>query len=404
MPAASADTTRASASEPLMSLAFRQRRPDSGLGNIRSSPSDPRRNVDWVLMLVVAAQATIGCFVIYSASRTKQPDPFLYVTRQVVFLIAAIVAMVIVMAVDYEALRERARLLYFLTVVMLVLVIVIGTVSGGAALSFDLGPLKLQPAEFAKATVLLALASYLAEERSDEVSYARFLGGLMLVGVPGALIILQPDLGSASVLVAMAMGVLLVAGARPRYIALVTVMAVVTVIAAVISGVVNRYQLRRIEAFFDQNSTDPALAEYIYQPRNAMRAMAIGGITGKGWLEGSLTNARNDIPVQWADFPFSAVGEQFGLVGCAVVIGLFAIILLRIWRIAHLSKDLLGTYICAGVFTMILWQVFQNVAMTLGIMPVTGLPMPFISYGGSSLVTFMVLIGLVQNIHMRRYR
>jgi rod shape determining protein RodA len=189
-----------------------------------------------------------------------------------------------------------------------------------------------------------------------------------------------------------------------KYIALITAMALATVVAAVVSGIVNRYQLARIEAFFNQNSTDPALVDYIYQPRNAVRAIATGGITGKGWLEGPLTNARNDIPVQWADFPFSAVGEQFGLVGCAVLVGLFALVLLRIWRIAHLSKDMLGTYICAGVFTMILWQVFQNIAMTLGIMPVTGLPMPFISYGGSSLLAFFAMIGLVQNVHMRRYR
>ncbi len=387
-----------------MALTLLQRKPDSGLGNIRSSPSDPSRNIDWVLMLAVAVQATIGCFVIYSASRTKQADPFVYVTRQVIFLIGAVVAMVVVMAIDYEALRERARFFYGVTLMVLVLVLVTGTVSGGARLSFDVGPIKLQPAEFAKVTVLLALAAYLAEERSDEVSYPRFLGGLMLVGAPVVLVILQPDLGGASVLVAMAMGVLLVAGAKPRYIALITLMSLATVVAAVISGVVNRYQLARIEAFFNQSSTDPALRDYIYQPRNAMRAVAVGGLTGKGWLEGSLTNARNDIPVQWADFPFSAVGEQFGLVGCAVLLGLFAIILLRIWRIAHLSKDMLGTYLCAGAFTMILWQVFQNVAMTLGIMPVTGLPMPFISYGGSSLVSFFVLIALVQNVHMRRYR
>ncbi|MEN9506598.1 MAG: rod shape-determining protein RodA [Actinomycetota bacterium] len=387
-----------------MAVTLMQRRPDSGLGNLRSSPSDPGRNIDWVLMALVAALATIGCFVIYSASRTKLDDPYVYVTRQVVFLIAGVIGMVIVMALDYEQLRERARFLYGVTVMLLVLVNIMGSVSGGARLSFDLGPLKLQPAEFAKATVLLALASYLAQERSDEVSYPRFLGGLILVGVPGALIIIQPDLGSASVLVAMAMGVLLVAGARMKYIALITAMALATVVAAVVSGIVNRYQLARIEAFFNQNSTDPALVDYIYQPRNAVRAIATGGITGKGWLEGPLTNARNDIPVQWADFPFSAVGEQFGLVGCAVLVGLFALVLLRIWRIAHLSKDMLGTYICAGVFTMILWQVFQNIAMTLGIMPVTGLPMPFISYGGSSLLAFFAMIGLVQNVHMRRYR
>ena len=197
-----------------MALTFLQRKPDSGLGNIKASPSDPSRNIDWFLLLLQAAVATIGCFVIYSASRTKQADPFTFVTRQVVFLIAAVIAMVVVMSIDYETLRERSRFFYGITIMMLVLVNVAGTVSGGARLSFDLGPLRLQPAEFAKATVLLALAAYLAEERSDEVSYPRFLGGLIMVGVPSALIIVQPDLGSASVLVAMAMGVLLVAGAK----------------------------------------------------------------------------------------------------------------------------------------------------------------------------------------------
>jgi rod shape determining protein RodA len=380
------------------------RRPNSGLGNIRSSPGDPSRNVDWLLLLLQCALATIGCFVIYSASRTKQTDPYQYVTRQVVFLIAAALIMGAVMSVDYEWLRERARFFYGVTMMLLVLVVVAGTVSSGARLSFDVGPVKLQPAELAKATVLLALAAYLAEERSDEVSYPRFLGGLIMVGVPSALIIIQPDLGSSSVLVAMAMGVLLVAGAKPKYIALITLMSIVTVIAAVVSGIVNRYQLRRIEAFFNQDASDPQLRDFVYQPRNALRAIATGGLTGKGWLEGPITNAKNDIPVQWADFPFSAIGEQFGLVGCSVVIGLFILVLVRIWRIAHLSKDMLGTYICAGVFTMILWQVFQNVAMTIGLMPVTGLPLPFISYGGSGLVTFFVMFGLVQNVHMRRYR
>lgn len=387
-----------------MPVALLSRRPDSGLGNIRSSPGDPSRNVDWVLLALQAVLATIGCFVIYSASRTKQDDPYQYVTRQVVFLIAAVVAMVVAMSIDYESLRERARFFYGVTIMFLVLVIVAGTVSGGARLSFDLGPINLQPAEFAKVTVLLALATYLSEEKSDEVSYPRFLGGLIMVGVPSALIIVQPDLGTASVLIAMAMGVLLVAGAKLKYIALITLMSAMTVVAAVVSGIVNRYQLRRIEAFFNQDANDPILRDFVYQPRNAIRAIATGGLTGKGYLQGPITNAKNDIPVQWADFPFSAIGEQFGLLGCGVVLGLFALMLLRIWRIAHLSKDMLGTYLCAGVFTMILWQVFQNVAMTIGVMPVTGLPMPFISYGGSSLVTFFVLLGLVQNVHMRRYR
>jgi rod shape determining protein RodA len=182
------------------------------------------------------------------------------------------------------------------------------------------------------------------------------------------------------------------------------VMTIATVAAAFVSGIISSYQIGRISVFLNQDTTDPALKDLAYQPKNAIRAIATGGLTGKGWLQGPLTNAKNDIPVQWADFPFSAIGEQFGLIGCSVVIGLFILVLVRIWRIAHLSKDMLGTYLCAGVFTMILWQVFQNVAMTIGLMPVTGLPMPFISYGGSSLLTFFMLLGLVQNVHMRRYR
>ena len=149
-----------------------------------------------------------------------------------------------------------------------------------------------------------------------------------------------------------------------------------------------------------QSTTDPELQDSVYQVRNAVRAVGTGGLWGKGWLEGPLTNGR-DIPVMWADFPFAAVGEQFGLVGCAALLLLFMIALARIWRIASLSRDLLGTYLCAGVFTMMLWQLFQNVGMTLGIMPVTGLPMPFISYGGSSVLFSAAAVGVLLNVSQR---
>jgi rod shape determining protein RodA len=205
------------------------------------------------------------------------------------------------------------------------------------------------------------------------------------------------------VIVTIAMGVLLVAGAKPKYIALITFLSLATLTAAFVGGLVNRYQTERLRVFLDQETTDPALKDAAYQVRNAIRAVGTGGIWGKGWLQGDLTNERY-VPVMWADFPFAAVGEQFGLVGCAALLGVFVIALMRIWRIATLSRDLLGTYLCAGVFTMLTWQVFQNVGMTLGIMPVNGLPMPFISYGGSSLITYFAMFGIVQSVHMRRMR
>lgn len=384
-----------------MALDFFVRKPDSGLGNIRSSPGDPSRNVDWVLLITQGLLTIIGCFVVYSASWTAvDGDPYVFVTRQVVFAIAASVGMVVVMSLDYEFFKERAMLLYGTTLALLFLLLVMGiVVPSQSEISFDLGPLNFQPAELAKFTTLIALAAYLAEERSDEVSYPRFLGGLMLVGAPAVLIIAQPDLGSASVIVTIAMGVLLVAGAKPKYIALISFLSITTVAGAFVGGFVNHYQQERFRVFFGQTTDENS----VYQVRNAIRALGTGGLTGKGWLEGQLTND-GSVPVMWADFPFAAVGEQFGLLGCAVLLFLFIVALTRIWRIASLSKDLLGTYLCAGVFTMLLWQVFQNVGMTLGIMPVTGLPLPFISYGGSSLLSYFAMFGIVQSVHMRRMR
>lgn len=386
-----------------MAIAFLTRKPDSGLGNIRSSPGDPVRNVDWVLLVTQGLLTVIGCFVVYSASWTRLDDQFAYVTRQVVFAIVACVVMVFVMMVDYEWFKERAAVLYGASIALLVLLLLMGVAQGSDRISFDLGPINMQPAELAKFTTLIALAAYLADERGDEISYPRFLGGLIMVGAPAVLIILQPDLGSASVIVTIAMGVLLVSGAKPKYIALITFLSLATVASAFVGGLVDSYQTERLRVFFNQDTNDPGLVDAVYQVRNATRAVGTGGIWGKGWLQGPLTNGR-DVPVMWADFPFAAVGEQFGLVGGAVLLGIFVIALMRIWRIASLSRDLHGTYLCAGVFTMLTWQVFQNVGMTLGIMPVTGLPMPFISYGGSSLIAYFAMFGIVQSVHMRRMR
>ena len=376
-------------------LSMLQRKPDSGLGNIRSSPADPSRNIDWVLMAGQFALTIAGCFIVFSATRTRTVDPYTFVTRQVIFAIVAAVVMVVVMAIDYEWWKDRARALYVPTIAVLFVLAAYSRYDGEPLLAIDVGPIQIQPAEFAKFVVLLAMCAYLSDERQPEgVSYPRFLGALIIVGIPSVLVIIQPDLGSGSVLIAMTMGVLLVAGAKARYIAAISVLSIATIGAAFAASLVNPYQLTRVRVFFDE--TNPDLQDEVYQVTNAVRAVGTGGLFGKGWLQGPLTNGR-DIPVIWADFPFAALGEQFGLVGCAAVLLVFGIVLVRIWRIASLSRDMFGTYLCAGVFTMLLWQVFQNVGMTMKIMPVTGLPMPFISYGGSSLITWFALLGLVQS-------
>jgi len=383
------------------------RRPDSGLGNIKRGITAPTRSIDWVLMTAVGLLNTIGVFIVYSATRprliSRGSDPFSFAQRQVAFIIVALVAMVVVMWLDYVQLHGNANLLYAGTLFLLVLVLVTGAVIGGARLSFDLGPISVQPSEISKVTTLLLLAGYLARGDTEEVSYEMFIRSLFIVGVPVVLIAVEPDLGSASVVVAMAMGVLLVAGARARYIILITTLSVSSVVAGVVSGVVRDYQLQRITGFLNQNSDSASLQQLITQVRFAKRAVATGGFFGKGYLDGPLTNGRF-IPVQSTDFVFSAVGEQFGMVGCGIVLSLFAVVLWRIFRIARLAQDRLGTLVCTGVFTMILWQAFQNIGMTMGITPVSGVPLPFVSYGGSHTVAFAMMIGLAQSVHMRRFR
>ena len=383
------------------------RRPNSGLGNIRRGFADPTRNIDWVLMGAVAALTVISSFIIYSATRprllNRGADPFQCVQRQMIFVIVAIIVMAVVMWMDYVQLRGSAELFYAVTIVLLILVMVTGAVKGGAKLSFDIGPIALQPSELAKVATLLLLTGFLAEDDSKTVSWERFIQSLFIVGIPVILVAIEPDLGSASVLVACAMGVLLVAGAQIKYISLITSLAVFSAAAGVISGVVKDYQLRRITGFLNQNSDSASLQQLTTQVRFAKRAVATGGFFGKGYLRGPLTNGAF-IPVQSTDFVFSAIGEQFGMLGGMLVLGLFVVVLWRIYRIARIAQDRLGYLICAGVFTMILWQTFQNIGMTMGITPVSGVPLPFVSYGGSHTVAFAIMIGLVQSVHMRRFR
>jgi len=379
------------------------------LGNIRSSPSDPVRNIDWILMLATAGVAVVGLFAIFSSSRPlllqKGLDPFAYTQRQVIFLIAGAFVMAAVMAVDYGDIKERSGALYLGTILALLAVLLIGTgpPGSGANAWFDIGPILVQPSEFAKVTVLVLVAGYLAEERSGDLSYHRFVTGLLLVGVPVGLVLLQPDFGTASVLIALAMGILLVAGANVRYIFFMSVLASATVAALYAADLVKDYQVKRIFAFVNQNSNDKSIEGLIQQVKWSKRAIATGGIFGKGFLKGRITNGHY-VPIQWTDFVFSAIAEQFGLIGTILLLLLYAFMLFRIWRVARLARDDFGLYLCTGVMTMIVWHVFENMGMTMGIMPVTGIPLPLVSYGGSSTVAFLAMIGLVQNVHMRRMR
>jgi len=376
----------------------------SSLG-LRGSYADPIRNIDWILMSAVIVQVIIGLFTVFSATRQRlidqNIDVFVYVQRQVLFVIIAAAVITVVMSLGHDWLRAQSGFLYGGVLLLLVMVLGAGAVTGGARLAFDFGPFSVQPAELAKPVLLILVSSYLSESVPDKIDWHHFVMTLYIVLIPCGLILMQPDLGSASVILAGVAGVLYIGNARRRYLALIGGMFVATAVGLMVAVPGLRYQGNRFVAWFLQNSNNKDLENIVLQVRYAKRAVSTGGFFGKGYLQGPLTNGKY-VPVQFTDFPFSAIGEQFGMVGGAVVLGLFGVILWRIWRTAQMARDRFSFFLASGAFTMVMWQVFQNIGMTLGVMPVSGLPLPFISYGGSHLISSAILIGLVQSIHMRR--
>jgi rod shape determining protein RodA len=372
---------------------------------LRGSYADPIRNIDWILMSAVIAQVIIGLFTVFSATRQRlidqNLDVFVYVQRQVLFVIIAAAVMAIVMSVGHDWLRAQSGFLYGGVLLLLIMVLGTGAVTGGARLAFDFGPFSVQPAELAKPVLLILVSSYLSESTPDKIDWDPFVLTLWLALIPCGLILLQPDLGSASVIIVGVAGVLYVGNARRRYLALISGMFVGTALLLMSAVPGLRYQGDRFVAWFLQNSNNKDLENIVLQVRYAKRAVSTGGFFGKGYLEGPLTNGKY-VPVQFTDFPFSAIGEQFGMVGGAVVLGIFGVILWRLWRTAQMARDRFSFFLASGVFTMVVFQIFQNIGMTLGVTPVSGLPLPFISYGGSHLISSAILIGLVQSIHMRR--
>ena len=392
-----------------MDLAFLNRviprKPSTNPLGLRGSFADPIRNIDWILLSAVIAQVIIGLFTVFSATRQRlidqNLDVFVYVQRQVLFVIIAAAVMAIVMSVGHDWLRAQSGFLYGAVLLLLIMVLGAGAVTGGARLAFDFGPFSVQPAELAKPVLLILISSYLSESVPEKIDWHHFVMTLYIVLIPCGLILMQPDLGSASVILAGVAGVLYVGNARRRYLALIGGMFVATALGLMAAVPSLRYQGNRFVAWFLQNSNNKELENIVLQVRYAKRAVSTGGFFGKGYLQGPLTNGKY-VPVQFTDFPFSAIGEQFGMVGGAVVLGIFGVILWRLWRTAQLARDRFSFFLASGAFTMVVFQIFQNIGMTLGVTPVSGLPLPFISYGGSHLISSAILIGLVQSIHMRR--
>ena len=360
------------------------------------------RHVDLLLLLSAAGISALGALMVLSSTRGTDPDSYdvSYLQRQLVFIGIGVACMVLVASVDYRRLRDRGWLGYLLTVLLLVLVLSpLGTERSGTQAWFQIGAFQLQPAELAKLGVVVAMSAVLASR--DLPLQARWVGvALGVLAIPMGLILAQPDVGTALVFVGIAIGILLVAGVEIRHLVVIVAVGILAVVWVLNSQMLEDYQRARLTTFLDQGSGDDGDG---YNLDQAMIAVGSGGPDGRGLFNGTQTRL-GIVPEQHTDFIFTALGEELGFAGSATMLGLFFVLCWRTWRTAQLARDRFGMLLCVGVLSMLVFQVFQNVGMTLGIMPITGIPLPFMSYGGSSTLTAWIAVGLVLNVHMRRFR
>jgi rod shape determining protein RodA len=377
---------------------------------LRRELQSPVRFADYSLALTAILISLIGVAMNYSATwrilEFNGSDGATYAKRQALFVMAGAVAMILSAAFSYRSLRSLANSAYLLSLAALIGVLFVGVERNGARAWFEVPglPFQLQPSEFAKLTVILALAAFVATHESY-LRLSTLVNAFLLIAVPLGLIYRQPDLGTMLVFVSIGMGMLLISGAQVKHIVITSLLGIIAIFLLLNldafggPSLLRQTQENRLTAFLDP-AYDPQGASY--NLRQSEIAIGAGGVKGQGWLKGSQTNL-NLVPEQKTDFIFTALGEEFGFLGCSILLLLYAYLLARIWWIARMSSDLFGSFICVGVLSMFAFQIFQNVGMTMGIMPITGIPLPFMSHGGSSTVMAFLSIGLVVNVGARRY-
>jgi rod shape determining protein RodA len=347
--------------------------------------------------VVVGLVVLFGLVLLFSATRRFDGGSEI-VGRQVLFTGLGLVMMAALALVDYRRLADWWPVLYLVSLAMLAGVLTpLGSTVNGTQGWYQFGPVVLQPAEVAKLATIVAVAAFLGSV--DRVDLRRLAGALVLIGLPMGLTLVQPDLGSALVFIMIGLGMLVVGGVRMRHLAVLLLVGVVAVVGILGSDTLDQYQKDRLTSFANPEGADPAVR---YNVEQAQTAISSGGLTGYGFGNGPSTRL-GYVPAQQTDFIFSVAGEEFGFVGAGLLVLLFAVVIWRVWRVAQLAADVTGTLLCVGVMSMLLFHVFENIGMNLGIMPVTGIPLPFVSQGGSSMLASCMAVGLVQSVHMHRF-
>ncbi|MBD8070135.1 rod shape-determining protein RodA [Bacillus sp. PS06] len=371
----------------------------------------PERQIDFTLLFILFCLFLISIVAVYSGSGQYQTDdPFYYMKRQIIWYIIGVAVMIGVATFDYELLERLSAPFYLSGVFLLVLVHFFGTFKNGSQRWLNLGVIELQPSEFMKVFLTIFLAAILNKYGVQRLSFKQSIPItfklIMFTIIPFALILVQPDLGSALVIGAVFFTLLIVSGISMKMISLFSASAISLIsflvylhnhYFEVFSKIIKPHQLDRIYGWL---MADEFASSYGYQLTQALLGIGSGQLLGKGIQQGQQVQSGR-IPEVHTDFIFSVIGEEFGFIGASLLIILYFLLMYRIVKIAQNSNSVYGMYICIGTVGLLSFQIFQNIAMTIGLMPITGLALPFVSYGGSALLTNMMALGLVLSVNIR---
>jgi rod shape determining protein RodA len=368
-------------------------------------PQTERGRPDYVMILIIAGLTALGLIMIFSASAPRLEAEGLsrssQMVRQGIFVLIGAVVFLVASSISDRNWRLLTPWVYGATLVLLLAVLSpVGALRQGAQRWISLGLFDLQPSEVAKPAVILAIAALLAPAAENKMKWSRILKTFGLVTLPAILIFLQPDLGTMLVFGFVTIVMLFMAGTTARQIALLAIGAVIALVLAIELDILAEYQLDRLTGFLNPGEQTLSIN---YNQNQSQIAIGSGGLFGQGLFEAPQTNLAF-VPSQTTDFIFTAVGEQLGFMGGAIVIGAFTILVWRTLIIAAAARDRFGQLVAVGVGAMIAFHVFVNIGMTVGLLPVTGLPLPFLSFGGSFYLSMMMALGIVHSTWVHRSR
>jgi rod shape determining protein RodA len=360
-------------------------------------------SMDLSLFWALIGLGVTGVIMIYSATRQALVNagynPHYYLERQGIFLVIGIAVMLFISRFDYRRFEIVATPLYVASLLGLAGVFVLGQSALGAQRWYNLGFVQIQPSEFTVLFIILAVATFCAR-RPDGLSMRDVTRLLVMTGVPLLMIVKQPDLGTSIIIVLCVAAMMVVAGVPPRFMAFLAITGSVSVAAAIFLDLLKKYQVDRFISFLNQGSTNANLAPLIYEVNNAKSAIGSGGLHGAGLFNG-LQTVLGYVPEQRTDFIFTAIGEQLGFLGSSLIVLLLGFVAFRMFMIGRNAKDQMGRLIALGVFIFFAFSCFENIGMTMGIMPVTGIPLPLLSYGGSAELVFFAAGGAVLSVSRR---